>query len=847
MDLTTEIELDKKRSLIRSRSTDRTQMVTQTSQTIPFPIPPRSMSEDRHKGEQDREHNTHVRTSKPGMFTSRTISSDRNDRSPNRLDTRSLSTETRTRGRSPGRSRTHDMTKEFANLSLGDGKSNKRKADELEEAPIYDVPQRTQTDKPLPSIPTIDITDDEQSAEGGEKVEKQKGKILKQKLNAVVTMMARKNQQQYRQKSSIDTDDDSETIDSLPTDNQTMTLIQEDDNENDMDSNDDKGLSLEQQIEYVRNNTGKLRELYEELHHAYANLEEEREKHSENLRVQSEEFKTEIEILSNIRDEYMLRRDKDMADREKELKMIREEMNEMNSLIVEEKWKTETLTQELTKTKAALYQTNLEKTDIIEQTNLLKLEVTRKHTENERLSLKNKKLTHDMGNLLQAVSEGKARNSNAKGLSHLIAEQNDQIRLGEENLNRAISNLSLAQQQDDTPKSTILMLEGEDAEDRVNTPDLHAPPLDYRDSKKAIKDYTWPVPSTYDCMLTFERMFRLNVDEARKEGIEEGVIKTAIQQHLMKSHETSESFAKYAQECDKNKRSMTIDGILKSIASMDPITRSLTAEEKYAMLKVKADEMAVKYMDRCESTFDDTFKGQTVGRRRRIVKQFLDGFVKDHLGFNAREKELLGLHTDLTDLALAAETKMREKLDEKMRMIMNAGKPNYPKPPTLQTMGRTPNKQINVVEGNEGNATAPQTTQPQQYQQQPYQQVQQHQQYQRPQQYQQYQQRQYQQYQQPQQQQKEKKKFETAEPNAVRVTLEEYRRGRTNEGGPFCGRCLQKGEKYHHPLDCRNFVACAHCMSMGLPAESMHGTNYHTLWAQDKQIQVDRVQVNNTP
>ena len=205
------------------------------------------------------------------------------------------------------------------------------------------------------------------------------------------------------------------------------------------------------------------------------------------------------------------------------------------------------------------------------------------------------------------------------------------------------------------------------------------------EARKRLKAFIWPELSRFDSTDTFRRMFVMQVNAAQSEGIPDGLIKNAIQQHLLKGN-TAQVFA---QLCGKMEHDTLYD-ILELLNFVDPLEQCLSEEERFKKIRLNADETAISFMNRIEVAFEDLFGSNATGMKRRIKKQFLDGFRKKGVYLDEQEKDFLMMHSDLVELAIATDKKFELKLDKfKERQLQ--GQP--PKGPPRQDYRRGPSKE----------------------------------------------------------------------------------------------------------------------------------------------------------
>ena len=193
--------------------------------------------------------------------------------------------------------------------------------------------------------------------------------------------------------------------------------------------------------------------------------------------------------------------------------------------------------------------------------------------------------------------------------------------------------------------------------------DFHVKEMSMKDARKAIKDYQWPSLSGFSSIDTYVSAIHSLMKMARKEGIPRQIISLFISQHFYSKPETAEIFARAQREEKTN----SLEDILDVLQTLDPMAEMLSNEERFQRVVSKSDEPAMTYLRRLEGQFDETFKNDLRGRTRRIRKQFLEGFTRQGISFDHRDIDNLSLISDLTDLAMRAESMMNEKTSPNYR------------------------------------------------------------------------------------------------------------------------------------------------------------------------------------
>ena len=128
---------------------------------------------------------------------------------------------------------------------------------------------------------------------------------------------------------------------------------------------------------------------------------------------------------------------------------------------------------------------------------------------------------------------------------------------------------------------------------------------------------------------SFKRLFEIQIDAAKRQGIPEVIITNSICQHL------------------------------------DPMTSLVDEQDRFKMLRITPGKLAIHFLRRIETQYVDMYgTAKTIGKDRRIRRQFLDGFVRHGVKFLDHERETLMLSNSLADMALCATDKMDKKMEK---------------------------------------------------------------------------------------------------------------------------------------------------------------------------------------
>ena len=567
-------------------------------------------------------------------------------------------------------------------------------------------------------------------------------------------------------------------------------------------------MNVETQCEEIIYNTKLISQLQNDKIELAREMELAECKFAENTENLRREHRKEIDSLARRAEEDSAVLQNDILDRDRNIKILREEKHLMEKQVSDQNISTERVSMELTRTRDALHKSVATMEELKAEQGICRAAASRLEDDNERKDAELRELQRMMETLMKENASLRANVQTKRSLDDLAARKERLIgvqiaqgrKIRAESSTTSIASSIMTISKDDEREvnmktvGDILALGNEKRDDDLanaieesNRGNLLSPD----EARKRLKSFVWPDLSKFDSADTFRRMFSMQVNAAQSEGIPDGLIKNAIQQHLLKGN-TAQVFA---QLCGKMGHDTLYD-ILELLNFVDPMEQCLSEEERFKEIRCNAEETAVSFMNRIEVAFRDLFGSNATGESRRIKRQFLDGFRKKGISLDDQEKEFLMMNSNLVDLAIATDNKFKVKLEkfkEKQSQGQQAKGPprqNYRGGPSgvapnHQTQNRQSQmasgaipKSINVVTqgGDNQNGAAGQ--------------------------------------------QERRPRLISAGPHAERIKLHEYENMRTDDNQTFCRKCLQKG---HYSGICRYVSACIYCGGR----EVYHSSNYH--------------------
>ena len=564
---------------------------------------------------------------------------------------------------------------------------------------------------------------------------------------------------------------------------------------------------------------------------------------SDNLRLQDEldkaakawenerdARKAEVEELQNENDKLKrrhrndnLRNEKDIFDLEKELDLVRKEQTNngaINSELEVSRTELRKLNNEIIELKASLMQSTKDKT---------------------RLEKDYKEIEERVEDLLKDIMElrSKARHTQMykeeiQRLQHKIKTSAYHNFQRSEKIKRTTSIASLS-----SGKQIMMMANegdaGQEIDDEELLDDIHLPPLSHhydatthglprRDAtiktlpleraEERMKNFKWPKLASLE-FETWRRLFYSHIHDARSQGIPDELIRNSIVQFLMSQECTLHDYARLTQKYDPS----TLDGVMSIIAKLDPREQQFSSEERFKLMKFKQGDDAMRFMNRIQCQFRDMYGLGAPGEKRRIKAQFVEGYIVKGVKLSPNEKKLLSIYDNLTDLSIAAQEIMDEKVERMQRPVNLQKSLNAILASTQLSGSSSPVDQgeINTLtlpqqalpQNNIPQAVIPQTPRPQPVLAQTT----------RPQAF-------MPQNAVPQQGNNQRRRATRsipAPPGVKRISMREYQAGQADGGGEWCMKCLQYGHTTRTP--CIFYCACLKCSE---PAqEQRHSTRFH--------------------
>ena len=422
---------------------------------------------------------------------------------------------------------------------------------------------------------------------------------------------------------------------------------------------EDCDVSIDQQLQIIKFNSDTMKHLHDSYLEAEQRIIEEKAIGEENLKKARMEHEIQLEYLTKSRATDLARKDAEIIERNREVKMLTDDLTSIQRMEATSRNKVDRLANELKTLHDALNQTVMEKQMFLETNEDYKRELAKYKRE---LDTAQEEVMELKGNLSVTEVELVTMRDECKTLQEHVMQLKRGLQCSVMDAERYLQRTPLPE-----PTRTINTFEMDGMPEQKTCKygklDFDVAEMSVKDARKAIKDYQWPSPSAFTSIDTYVSAFHKNMQLARREGIPRQIIALYVSQHLNSKMETSETFARAQRE----EKTDTLEDIIEVLETLDPVSETLSAEERFQRVTCRASEPAITYVKRLEGLFNEIFKNDLRGKSRRIKKQFLRGFTKQGSSFNDREVDNLSLISDLVEMAMRAESLMSEKLSNGYR------------------------------------------------------------------------------------------------------------------------------------------------------------------------------------
>ena len=174
-----------------------------------------------------------------------------------------------------------------------------------------------------------------------------------------------------------------------------------------------------------------------------------------------------------------------------------------------------------------------------------------------------------------------------------------------------------------------------------------------------LKQHAWPSHDHFSTAVAWRRVFSLQIDRAKAEGIPYGMIANSISNHFVNDAKIAQKFGDLANKYDTS----SLDGVILVIDNLNPGEASLSAETKFNSLQMLKTEDGLDYINRLSASHDDFFS-DTARKPYMVKKQFLANFKHNDQALNDHERQILGAYSNMNEMVMAAKNMIIERVEK---------------------------------------------------------------------------------------------------------------------------------------------------------------------------------------